>query len=105
MQTACCRRRLSAATPTAVKSILRFRQNHPHNTKTSHNKSQKKKINRLILLRGMYRGVVRNLRERDYLGDSGVDGRIILRWIFRKWGVRVWNGLSWLRIGTGVGNL
>jgi hypothetical protein len=26
----------------------------------------------------------RNLRERDHLGDRGVDGRIILRWIFRK---------------------
>jgi hypothetical protein len=26
-----------------------------------------------------------NLRKRDYLGDPGVDGRIILRWIFRKW--------------------
>jgi len=25
-----------------------------------------------------------NLRERDHLGDQGVDGRIILRWIFRK---------------------
>jgi hypothetical protein len=25
-----------------------------------------------------------NLRETDYLGDPGVDGRIILRWIFRK---------------------
>jgi len=24
------------------------------------------------------------LRERDHLGDPGVDGRIILRWIFRK---------------------
>jgi len=24
-------------------------------------------------------------RERDYLKDPGVDGRIILRWIFRKW--------------------
>jgi len=26
-----------------------------------------------------------NLRERDHLEDSGVDGRIILSWIFRKW--------------------
>jgi len=46
-----------------------------------------------------------NLRERDQLGDPGVDGRIILRWIFRKWGVCVWTGLIWLRIGTGRGHL
>ena len=26
-----------------------------------------------------------NLRERDHLEDLGVDGRIILRRIFRKW--------------------
>jgi hypothetical protein len=35
------------------------------------------------------------------LGDQGVDGRIILRWIFRKWVVGVWTKLGWLRIGTG----
>jgi len=28
-----------------------------------------------------------NLRQRDHLGDTSVDGRIILRWIFRKWNV------------------
>jgi hypothetical protein len=28
-----------------------------------------------------------NLRERDHWGDAGVDGRIILSWIFRKWDV------------------
>ena len=43
-----------------------------------------------------------NLKERDHLGDSGVDGRIILRWIFRKLDVGVWTGLTWLRVGTGL---
>jgi hypothetical protein len=28
---------------------------------------------------------LRNLRERDHWEDRGVDGRIILRWILRKW--------------------
>jgi len=45
------------------------------------------------------------LGERDHLGDPGVDGRIILRWFFRKWDVGVWTGSSWLRIGTGGGHL
>ena len=45
------------------------------------------------------------LRERDHLGDPGVDGRIILRWIFRKWDVGVWTGSSWHRMGTGGGHL
>jgi len=44
-------------------------------------------------------------RKKDHLGDPGVDGRIILRWIFRKWDVGVWSGSSWLRIGTGGGHL
>jgi hypothetical protein len=33
-----------------------------------------------------------NLRERDHLVDLGVDGTIILRWIFRKWDVGLWTG-------------
>jgi hypothetical protein len=28
-----------------------------------------------------------NLKKRDHCGDQGVDGRIILRLIFRKWDV------------------
>jgi hypothetical protein len=30
-----------------------------------------------------------NLRERDRWGDRGVDGRIMLGWIFKKWDVGV----------------
>ena len=37
--------------------------------------------------------------------DPGVDRRIILRWIFRKWDVGIWIGLGWPRIGTGGGRL
>ena len=44
-----------------------------------------------------------NLRERDHLRDPGIDGRIILRWIFRTLDVVAWTGSMWLRIGTGGG--
>jgi hypothetical protein len=40
------------------------------------------------------------LGERDRLEDPCLDGRIILKWIFRKWDVVVWTGLIWLRMGT-----
>jgi hypothetical protein len=39
------------------------------------------------------------------LGDPGVDGRIILGWIFMKLDVGVRTGLDWLRIETGGGQL
>jgi hypothetical protein len=45
------------------------------------------------------------MRERDHWRDPGVDGRIILRWFFRKWDVGVWTGLIWLSTGTGGGHL
>jgi hypothetical protein len=32
------------------------------------------------------------LKEKDYLGDPVVDGKMILRWIFRKWDV---GGMDW----------
>ena len=44
------------------------------------------------------------VNEFTHLGDPDVDGRIILRWIFRKWEGVVGNGWSWLRIGTGGGH-
>jgi hypothetical protein len=46
-----------------------------------------------------------NLRERDGLEDPDVDGMIVLRWIFRKWDVGVWNRSSWLGIGIDGGHL
>jgi hypothetical protein len=51
--------------------------------------------------RGVYMVFVGNLRERDHWGNPYLVGRIILRWIFRKWNVGVWTGLSWLRLETG----
>jgi len=37
--------------------------------------------------------------------DPDADGRIILRWIFRKWEGVVRTGWTWLRIWTGGGHL
>ena len=45
-----------------------------------------------------------NLGERNHLEDTGVDGKIMLRWIFRKRD-GAWTGLIWLWIETGVGLL
>ena len=45
------------------------------------------------------------MREREDLGNTVVDVRIILKWIFSKWDVKAWTGLIWLRTGTGGGHL
>jgi hypothetical protein len=53
---------------------------------------------------GERRGVYRVLVDKSE-GNPVVDGRITLRWIFRKWDMGVWTGSMWLRIGTGGGHL
>jgi hypothetical protein len=47
----------------------------------------------------------RNLRERGHKGNPDVDGRIILKWVFRNWERVMGTGWSWLRIVTGGGHL
>jgi len=37
-----------------------------------------------------------NLKESDHFGHPVVDGRIILRWIFRKWDV--FGGMNWIEL-------
>jgi hypothetical protein len=51
---------------------------------------------------GLWRG---ELIERDHLEDLDINGRIILKSIFKKWDGRAWIALFWLRIGTGGGLL
>jgi len=55
--------------------------------------------------RGVYRVLMRKPEGKNHLGDPDVDGRIILRRIFRRWDVGVWTGSSWFRIETGGGHL
>jgi hypothetical protein len=50
-------------------------------------------------------GVGGKLRERHHLQGKGVEGIIILNWIFRKWDLGAWTGSIWLSIGTDGGHL
>jgi hypothetical protein len=55
-------------------------------------------------MRGACRNWWGDLVERDNLEDVGIDGKIILKWIckrYRKAGI----GLIWLRLRTGDGRL
>jgi len=58
-------------------------------------------VARLGEIRGVCRVLVGTPEEKGPLGRPSVDGRIILRWILRKWDVVAWTESIWLRIGTG----
>ena len=62
-------------------------------------------IERMGERRGVHKVLVGKPEGKRPLVDPGLDGRIILRRIFRKWDVGLWTASSWLRVGTGDGRL
>jgi len=55
--------------------------------------------------RGVYRVLMGKPEGKRLHRGPAIYGKIILRWIFRKWDVGVWTGSSWLRTGTRGGHL
>jgi hypothetical protein len=55
--------------------------------------------------RNAYSVLVGSSEGKNHLEVIGLDGMIILKWIFKKWNGEEWTGLIWVRIGTGGGLL
>jgi len=54
--------------------------------------------------RGVYRVLLEKHEGKSHLEDPGVDGTLLLRWIFMMWNVGALTGSNWLRIGTNGGH-
>jgi hypothetical protein len=58
-------------------------------------------VARIEKRRGADRVLVGGPRERDDFQYLGIDGRIILKCIFKKWDGEVWNGLVLVSVRAG----
>jgi hypothetical protein len=55
--------------------------------------------------RDAYRVLLGKLKERDNLENLGLDGRILLKRIFKNWGGEPWTDLIWRALVNAVMNL
>jgi hypothetical protein len=56
-------------------------------------------------IRNAYKILVGKLERKGHLGNLGVYGKVVLKWILEKRGVKMWTGLIWLKIGSNGGLL
>jgi len=49
----------------------------------------------------VHRGLMGKAEERHHMADLGIDGWIILKWIFKNFNRAAWIAVIWLRISGG----
>jgi hypothetical protein len=48
-------------------------------------------------MRGAYWVLVGKPEGRNHFENRGLDGRVILKWLLKKWYLEAWTGLIWLK--------